>query len=219
METQNKSPFPPTKYPSIGIIILAAGAARRMGQVKQLLKIAQKTLIERTIEAATSLENSSIVVVLGANAEKIKPIITAKKVHWILNKNWSKGMGSSIKTGVHFLLSQNPNLEAIIISVCDQPYLNATIFNQLITTFQQTNASIVAASYEKIIGVPALFERTLFDKLQQLDGEEGAKKIIKNFSGKIATIDFPKGLIDLDTPEAYQQFLEDFFKNPNSKRI
>ncbi len=200
----------PDKYPSLGIVLLAAGAARRMGQPKQLLKIAGKTLIQRTIETALLVKNQAIVVVLGANAEKIIPTIKEKRVQLFLNPDWPRGMGASLSAGVNFLLSENPDLEAMIISVCDQPHLNAFVFNQLIHTFRKTGAAIVASSYGGMAGVPALFEKTLFFKLKQLDKEEGAKKIIKNFEGKVSTIKFPEGIIDLDTPEAYQAFLKKF---------
>lgn len=197
------------KTDKIGIILLAAGASRRMGTPKQLLEIGKETLIERAIRITKQVDNSQTVVVLGANADKIKPIIKEdKSTNVIINEDWQKGMGTTLQAGIRFLLKKTPALEAVIASVCDQPYLNEIILGQLIIEFKKREGEIIAAAYANIKGVPALFSKTLFPKLLTLNEDEGARKIIKNYTGKVLTIDFPKGEIDLDTPESYQQFLK-----------
>ena len=195
-----------TKQPApIGIIILAAGASRRMGTPKQLLKIGKQTLIERAIEVAQAVTNSKTVVVLGANAEKIKNSIQQNDtISIIINKNWYKGMGTTLQAGLPFLMKKEKQLAAVIIMVCDQPYLTREVLEELINTYQKTKVDIVAARYQGILGVPALFSKKMFSKLAQLNEEEGARKIIKRYKGKVGIIDFPAGIIDLDTPEEYQ---------------
>lgn len=193
----------------IGIIILAAGASRRMGSPKQLLKIDNQTLIERTIAITQALEHQRTVVVLGANAERITPFISPhSSLDYIFNENWEKGMGITLKAGLKFLLDIEKDLSAIIVMVCDQPYLSTKKLQELIDRFHETNAAIVATTYNNIKGVPALFSKALFDKLIALDKDEGARKIIKGYKGKIELIDFPKGIYDLDTPNAYQAYLD-----------
>jgi len=200
----------PTSRPnSIGIIILAAGASRRMGTPKQLLKIDDQTLIERAVSIAQGLAAQQTVVVLGANAEKISPFIPQqKRVNVILNENWQQGMGTTLKAGMEFFLKQPLNFAAIIVMVCDQPYLTTEKLQQLIDKYRATKAAIIATEYKSIKGVPALFDQRIFPKLIKLNRDEGARKIIKNYDGAIATIPFPQGAIDLDTPVAYQEFLE-----------
>lgn len=198
----------------IGIIILAAGASRRMGTPKQLLKIDNQTLIERAVNLTQALDNQQTVVVLGANAEKINPYIPQnEKVSIIINKNWMQGMGTTLKTGLDFFLAQAQNFAAVIVMVCDQPYLTTEKLQALIDVHQQTKAAIVATKYKGIKGVPALISSRLFPKLMELNQDEGARKIIKNYKGEIVTINFPEGIIDLDTPAAYQEFLSKHQKN------
>lgn len=194
---------------SVGVIILAAGASRRMGSPKQLLEIDDQTLIERAITITQALTNQETVVVLGANAEKIIPFIpTLPALDFIINENWEQGMGTTLKAGLAFLLSKEMDLSAVIVMVCDQPYLSTSKLQELIDTYQKTEANIVATTYNHLKGVPALFSKDLFSQLLDLDKDEGARKIIKRYEGKVEVIDFPKGIYDLDTPKAYQAYLE-----------
>lgn len=203
-----------TPIPEIGIIILAAGASRRMGTPKQLLKIGQQTLLGRTIRLTKNIANQETVVVLGANAQKIKQVVSDQvAVTIIINEDWEKGMGTTLKKGVDYFLEKNKSLQAVMVLVCDQPYLTTEILQALINKYVQTQASIVATEYAGIKGVPALFSKKLFSQLTNLQQDEGARKIIKNYQGKIVTVDFPKGQIDLDTPTAYQVFLKNYKKD------
>jgi len=194
---------------SIGIIILAAGASRRMGSPKQLLKIDNQTLIERAIAITQAVDNQETIVVLGANAESIAPFISSQSsIDYIINENWEQGMGTTLKVGLAFLLTKKIDLSAVIVMVCDQPYLSTKILQELIDKYQETKADIVATTYNNLKGVPALFSNALFDSLIGLDKDEGARKIIKRYEGKIEVINFPKGIYDLDTPQAYQAYLD-----------
>jgi len=198
----------------IGVIILAAGASRRMGTPKQLLKIGKKTLLEKTIDTAQKLVDKEIVVVLGANAEKIQTTTKwPKGVSIIINDEWQKGMGTTLKKGVNYFLEQSQSFQAIIVMVCDQPYLTTEKLEELIELYKKTKADIIAAQYENIQGVPALFSSQLFSKLAALNEDEGARKIIKRHQGVVKTINFPEGIYDLDTPQAYQNYLKNNLKN------
>lgn len=194
---------------TVGIIILAAGASRRMGSPKQLLKIDNQTLIEKAIGITQTLANQQTVVVLGANAEKIIPLIPSlPALDFIFNEYWEQGMGTTLKAGVEFLLNKKRDLSAIIVMVCDQPYLTTKKLEELIDKFHRTKADIIATTYNDIKGVPALFSQKLFTKLIGLNKDEGARKIIKKYKGTLEIVDFPEGIYDLDTPKAYQAYLE-----------
>ncbi len=194
--------------PNIAILLLAAGASRRMGQPKQLLKInEQQTLLEHTIHAAQATPCQQITVVLGANATAIQTAIHTTNISVVYNPLWEEGMGTSLRIGLKNLLDQNNSLAAVIISVCDQPYLTADIFLNLLTQYQDTKSPIVVADYGQQRGVPALLDKEFFSQLLRLQGDTGARSIIKQHQALVTTIDFPKGAIDLDTPEAYQAYL------------
>ena len=199
------------QQPNIATLFLAAGASRRMGQSKQLLKIKDnQTLIEHSILAAKKSASQHITVVLGANALRIQKVLSRQitGINMVINKNWEKGMGSTLSVGLQHLLEQAPNLDAIIISVSDQPYLSTTIFDQLIEQYTLTQKPIICADYGHKLGVPALLDKQFFPKLLALQADEGARGIIRSNRTLVASIPFPKGAIDLDTPQAYQAYLE-----------
>jgi molybdenum cofactor cytidylyltransferase len=186
---------------SIGIIILAAGSSSRLGQPKQQIEVAGKSLLERTTQAALDSGARPIMIVLGNQAPTHKKVIEALPVSIVINKDWSKGMGSSLKAGIESLLKDHPETEAIIISVCDQPYLTAHHLKKLISVYSNTASKIVTSHYKGTNGVPALFSKSLFQKLLQVEDDEGARKIIRQHTGTIALVPFEKGEIDIDTPE------------------
>lgn len=196
----------PKKTDKIGIIILAAGASRRMnGKQKQLLEIEGKTLLRKAYESAVNSVCRPIIVVLGANAEIIKSGIKDIKAQIIVNQNWEKGLSSSIKVGVETLTKQNPDLSAICIMLCDQPLITAKIINDLAATYEKTDKLIVACKYAETNGVPAIFSNELFGELCEIKGDKGAREIIENHSEMLETIDVPEAALDVDTPEDFQK--------------
>ncbi|HEX8196181.1 MAG TPA: nucleotidyltransferase family protein [Pyrinomonadaceae bacterium] len=194
----------------IGIIILAAGASTRMnGEPKQLLAFEGKTLLRRAAETALSSGLRPIVVVLGANAEKLLPEIKDLPVLTAINENWASGMGGSIKTGLSILLAENTDIEAAILMVCDQPFVTPETLNRLIETYQKTKKPIAACQYADTLGVPALFAREMFAELSDLQGDAGAKAVIKKHAANVAQMTAPEAAFDVDTQADFQKLLSD----------
>lgn len=186
-----------------GVVILAAGPSSRLGEPKQLLKHAGKNLLQKTIDAALGAGTKPIVVVLGANAEQITGEINKSGIHLVINPEWKEGMASSVRIGLNELLFINPNMEAVILMVCDQPHVSAELINQLVNEHEQSGKSIVTCNYGEAIGPPALFSKTFFKELMKLKGDVGARKIIQKHSNEVATISFADGKTDIDTKEDY----------------
>jgi molybdenum cofactor cytidylyltransferase len=183
----------------IGAIILAAGGSSRFGQPKQLLPFRGKTLVRTVVDAAREAGCWPVVVVIGNNGEKIHRELAHANVIEVQNANWQRGIGSSIRIGVRALTNHQPDVDAILLLVCDQPAVNAVLVEGLIATYRATKKEIVASSYADTIGVPALFNRGLFEELLSLDEECGAKSIILQDPERVAQFTFPEGAIDIDT--------------------
>lgn len=190
------------------IIILAAGSSSRFGSTKQLLHFNNKTLLQHVIDEAIDSDAEPTIVVTGAHSDEVEKEIRQTKVQVIHNENWEEGMASSIVAGVKKAITLNNNIEKIIITVSDQPFISSALFKQLYQTQEDSVQHIVACSYADTIGTPALFTQKYFDALMNLEGEEGAKKILTANKEDVAMIDFPQGAIDIDTQKDYDDLLD-----------
>lgn len=191
--------------PTIGLIILAAGGSSRMGTPKQLLLHRGRSFLSYIVEAAIASMCHPIVVVLGANAERLKSEVSPFPVQVVENTRWHQGMSSSIEVGMQALVNQN--IEGVVITLCDQPFVSTQIINQLIAAYYSTGKSIVACKYAGTLGVPALFSRALFPELMKLDATTGAKYLIKKYPEQVFCVSFPEGAIDIDTPQDYEHLI------------
>jgi molybdenum cofactor cytidylyltransferase len=188
---------------SPGIIILAAGASSRLGQPKQLLPFQGTTLIQRIVQIALNAICNPVVVVLGANAELIKPRLTRLPVHIAENPDWAVGLSTSIRTGLQAMLGISPQTEAAIFAVCDQPHLYSGLLLDMIAAADKSGKPIVACAYDHALGTPVLFSKAYFDELLTLNGKEGARKIIQLHPQSVEAIPFPLGIVDIDTMQDY----------------
>ena len=192
----------------IGLVILAAGASTRMGRPKQLLEYQNKTLIYHTVNIAVDSLCEPIVVVLGAYAELIKLEIKSFPITPVLNPDWKDGMSTSIRVGLETILNLSSKLDAVVLMLCDQPFVSTALINQLIATYHKTKQPIIASQYGEIVGVPALFERQFFPHLLELKGDRGARHIIQQSLSTVVGVTFPAGAFDIDTPTDYARLLK-----------
>lgn len=185
----------------IGALLLAAGGSSRMGQPKQLFVYQGKTLLRRAVETLLDTKCSPIIVVLGAGYEHTKNEIDDLPVGIVRNDNWQTGMSSSIKKGLEYLLRTEPDISGVVITLCDQPDITASHINLLADKFRETGSEIVAALYSDTVGVPALFGRRFFTELLNLEGDKGAKSLIRAQKPIFSTVQIPEAAFDIDTPE------------------
>jgi molybdenum cofactor cytidylyltransferase len=206
----------------VGIIILAAGSSTRLGEPKQLLSYQHKSLLARTIEAAKNAGDAKVVVILGdkhtAIAEDIEPL----GVDVIYNAAWEEGMSSSVRVGLSALLKGQTGaghaaaddvaaqLEGVILTVCDQPFLTSAVLQALLDEAKLSGKSIVASAYKDTLGTPVFFGRQYFEDLLALKGAQGARMLLKKYEAELASVPFDKGEIDIDTPEDYQKLITQY---------
>jgi len=193
---------------NIGLILLAAGASKRLGKPKQSLHFKGETLLRRAVKTALASDCNPVIIILGANAEKFMREIEKFDVEIVENLNWEKGMGTSIQIGLEELLKIQPEISGVILAVCDQPFVSAQLLNRLIENFRLTNAPIIACAYGETLGVPTLFSRNLFSELLTLKADNGAKKIIYKHLEKVIKIPFEAGALDIDTEQDYLNLIE-----------
>src|SRR5690606_21991245 len=121
---------------------------------------------------------NDITVVLGANEDTHRALLRDMPVDIVRNPDWAKGMGSSIKAGMKYLLEKTPLPDGVILLVCDQPLLNNDLITNLVMHYQATGKPVIASQYANTAGVPVLFGKSYFSKLTSLPDDQGAKKLI-----------------------------------------
>jgi molybdenum cofactor cytidylyltransferase len=178
--------------PRVGVVVLAAGESKRLGQPKQLLPFRGKALIRCVIDSALSSICRPVVVVIGANGDQIRLQLSGD-IRIVENPDWNEGMSSSIRRGVEAIESE---VDAVILMLADQPLVTGEILNKFA---EKADAGLVAAEYDGAIGVPALFARRYFAALRELRGEKGAKTILLANEKHVMRIPCPGAALDIDT--------------------
>lgn len=174
-----------------------------MGEPKQLLPLQGQPLVLRAVQAALATEAWPVVVVIGAHADQVRPLLAKHPVLIAENPAWEEGMASSLRAGIAVLQQFSRSLAGAIVALCDQPGFTADVVARLIAAQRQTGRSIVAARYQDRNGAPALFLHQHFAALAALTGEQGARTLLNSLSAEIATVDLPALAVDLDTPADY----------------
>ncbi|HZI05073.1 MAG TPA: nucleotidyltransferase family protein [Archangium sp.] len=179
----------------VGAVVLAAGSSSRLGRPKQLLVHEGRTLVRRAAEAAVAAGCEPVVVVLGAQGEAVGAELSGLRVRTVDNPEWQLGMGRSLRVGVRAL----PEVEAVLVLLCDQLRVDAAHLRALVDTFARTRSPVVASGYEGARGVPALFSRALLPELEALEADQGARKVIVRDPSRVVEVPLPGGGEDVDT--------------------
>ncbi|MGC4021482.1 MAG: nucleotidyltransferase family protein [Cyclobacteriaceae bacterium] len=192
-------------------VVLAAGSSSRMGQPKQLLQMGNESLIRKIVKETIASGCDKVFVVLGSNRVRVENEIKDLPIEIVFNEDWNKGMGSSIKCGLNQAMKIS-QIESIVFILCDQPRLNSFHLGKLKEEHRHSQFPIIASRYADSIGVPALFHKSVFQKLETIEDTSGAKKIIEQNPALVKSVDFPEGEIDLDTPEDWKKFIQGISK-------
>ena len=189
------------EQPTAGII-LAAGAATRFGQPKQLLRLKDKYLIERVLDAALSSRLGRIVLVLGYARQKILQALGKKaqhaKLHIEVNPHYEKGQSHSIRVGLSALKNEFP---AVMFLLGDQPLLNSATINTLLERFWSADKDICVPLHRGQRKNPVIFSRRFYNQLMSIRGDIGARQLIDDNPAQVLAveIDDPLCFFDVDT--------------------
>jgi molybdenum cofactor cytidylyltransferase len=191
---------------AVPAIILAAGASRRLGQPKQLVQVGGETLLARTIRLAREAGSNPIFVVLGASGSAVAERVDLSQALTVTNPDWEQGIASSIRAGIGALLQSDPGATAAMLLVCDQPRLTSEHLTALFGAYEQAGGSqagesrIVASRYSGIAGIPAIFPASQFASLVALQGDQGARHLLRESKSPVMMIDLEGGELDIDSP-------------------
>ena len=190
-------------------LLLAAGESRRMGRPKALLPWQDTTLLAHQISILLQGGASKVVVVVGHQAEKLKPIINDwAGVSWVLNPDYAQGKTTSIKIGLDAL--EPEKLKTILILNVDQPRSSETI-QYLLQLHRESNKLITIPTYQGKGGHPIVIDPSLLSELKSISEETlGVKAVIREHPDSTQRVESGNAevLWDLNTPQEYQTALD-----------
>jgi molybdenum cofactor cytidylyltransferase len=182
----------------VGCAILAAGAARRFDRPKPLARIEGVPLLRRIAAAACQSACARVAVVLGADADVGGPTLDNLPVDRLVNLDWPEGMAASVRVAARW--ADRSGLEALLIATCDQAEL-ATGHLSLLVAASVGGRRLAASAYNDGLGVPAVFPRAFYPRLRRLEGDAGARTILRDPAVRVIPVRWDHGPRDVDTAE------------------
>ncbi len=160
----------------VSAILLAAGAGSRFGGGKLLAKLNDMPLAEHSLLALEASPVDETIVVVGADAERLREVCEPYEVRVVENPDWAEGMSTSVRAGLRAL---GPEVRAAVILLADQPLVGAGAVGRLVEAFE-SGARVAVATYGGDPRNPVLFSRGVWPPLEaQLWGDEGARAFLR----------------------------------------
>lgn len=178
-------------------IVLAAGAATRFGCAKQLVRIDDRPLLSLIVARVVEVVGHAAIVVLGARAAELSPLLRHSSASVVINRDWHEGLASSIRAGLARL---PPSCAAVMLVLADQARVTAEDLRRLAGAWRRQALCVAAAQYGATVGVPAIFPQHLFGELSELQGDTGARMLLKRHADHLVRVPMPSAAFDLDTP-------------------
>lgn len=184
--------------PRHALVLLAAGASRRLGLPKQLLRIEGETLLHRAARFGLATAPAQAILVLGAQADTIATAADGLALQRVHCPDWEEGLGASLRAGLAAVFT---SCEGALVLLCDQPALDAAHLGALVAAWRRDPARAAASAYAGVLGVPALLPRAWFDALSHLSGDRGARDLLRERAGQVTAVPAPALSEDIDHPD------------------
>jgi len=167
----------------IKAILLAAGQSKRLKSENKLIKIyKKKPLINHSLNTLHKSKVDKVIIVLGYQHKKLKKIIKKNRKNiFIFNKDYKKGMASSIKTGLKKVLKKD---KGFIIVQSDMPFIKISDINKIYSSIKIKKFLVYVLKFKNKMGNPIGFDISLAKKFNNIKGEFGAKFMVKRLKNK-----------------------------------
>ena len=183
--------------PRHALLVLAAGASRRLGESKQLLRIDGESLVRRSARLGLATRPAQALLVLGAASEAVSAEVADLPVTKVHCRGWEAGLGASLATGLQAL---DDGIDGALVLLCDQPGLEAAHLQALLAAWHANPTGAAASAYAGVLGVPALLPRAWFAELATGHDDRGARDLLRQRAAQVAAVPAPGLAADLDTP-------------------
>ena len=178
----------------IGALVLAAGAGRRFGGIKQLAEVDGRPLLEHALLAVKVL--SPRVVVLGHAADAVRTRVDLHGARSVLCEDWEEGQAASLRFGIAAL----GEVDAAVIALGDMPGVTPAAIDAVVGAWDG-EADAARATYAGRPGHPVLLSRTLLDRAAELRGDVGFRPLLERARVREVECGHLADPADIDTRE------------------
>ena len=195
--------MPPSTEPRRAAgVILAAGASRRMGPGRnKMLRLEGESLVHRAARRAAGAGLAPVVVVLGAEAERVRAELADLPCDLALNPDFTGPTSGSLHKGLERLPAA---VGAAVVMLADMVLVTEPMLAAVVATARGSDAPLVVSRYGEVTAPPLLFRRALFGELLAWTGEGCGKTVVQRHRGEAAFVDWPHAaLTDIDTPDDF----------------
>jgi molybdenum cofactor cytidylyltransferase len=191
----------------IWAIILAAGESKRMGRPKMLLPWRDKTILETVVHTALGSCVENVLVVLGAEREKISRLLGSYPVDLTDNPGFRDGMLSSVRVGFGALPEE---AGAAVVLLGDQPFVSAGVIDRLCAAHAASPGSILLPVHGGRRGHPILIPTRFKGEISGLSDAIGLRELIRRHEDEVVEIEVEQDeiLLDIDNPADYRAALK-----------
>jgi CTP:molybdopterin cytidylyltransferase MocA len=182
------------------VIMLASGRSRRFGWRDKLLQdVGGRPLLEHAATTLSGLGALCSIAVCASDHPRVGEILQDRFVIAV-NKHSKEGMGRSIATGMDVALQFKP--DAVVVAMADMPFVEPWIITDVVQQLGAEGANIAHAGVHPGARPPSAFDRSTFDVLRSLRGDDGARKVMQMTQFRAVGVAAPAPiLVDVDTPE------------------
>lgn len=191
----------------ISAIVLAAGRSSRMADAHKLvLPFRGATILGTTLDRVCQVGFMEVIVITGSNAPEVRRIAQDYPVSPVHNPRFETGMASSLAKGVESARSDSHGLMFIL---GDMPLVQCATYHDLCESLQDDDA-IVLPTYQGERGNPVIFGRSYRSALSQLEGDVGARSILKRHPDHVQELSVQdSGIrIDIDSRDDYAKLVD-----------
>lgn len=203
----------PTTTARVVGLVLAAGRSARMGGARNKLVevVGGRPLVAWSVDALAGAAVDAVWVVTGFEAERVEAALAGRACRFARHAGWAEGMGSSLAFGVGAIAEGKEAIEAVLVCVGDLPGLRAAHVASVIAAARDPDGRIAPERIALPVfagrtGHPVLFGAGWLARLAALEGDEGARALVREQAGRVVRVAQGDGGAcgDVDTPEALE---------------
>ncbi len=180
-------------------LVLAAGGSSRFGATKMLANWKGEPLVRAAVGVALASPVRGVVAVLGSSADEIAVVLHDMgegRLRLVVNQDWPSGLASSLLIGLKAL---PPDAARVVVFLGDMPLVSAALAAQLLESLSSGSAALPL--YQGQPAHPVAFGRSVFDALDGLRGDQGARSMLQRLSDAVLIdTEEPGSVFDVDYP-------------------